>query len=81
MIGLSNFSDDINTGFIGASSTHLVQRCVLLSFVNEIQVRKSGNAEIRVTSETGIAAVSVGRDRCFKHKQCSNQIWWRISYP
>ena len=30
--------------------------------VNEIQVRKSGNAEIRVTSETGIASVSVGRD-------------------
>ena len=30
--------------------------------VNEIQVRKSGNAEIRVTSETGIAAVSVGRE-------------------
>ena len=29
---------------------------------NEIQVRKSGNAEIQVTSDTGIAALTVGRE-------------------
>ena len=63
--GLSNFSDDINTGFIGASSTSFGAKMGVGTTeapVNEIQVRKSGNAEIRVTSETGIAAVSVGRE-------------------
>jgi len=30
--------------------------------VNEIQVRKSGNAEIQVTSDTGVAGLTVGRE-------------------
>ena len=63
--GTSNFNNDINTGFIGASSTSFGAKMGVGTTeapVNEIQVRKSGNAEIRVTSETGIAAVSVGRE-------------------
>ena len=63
--GVSNFNNDINTGFIGASSTSFGAKMGVGTTeapVNEIQVRKSGNAEIRVSSETGIAAVSVGRE-------------------
>ena len=63
--GTSNFNNDINTGFIGASSTSFGAKMGVGTTeapVNEIQVRKSGNAEIRVSSESGIAAVSVGRE-------------------
>ena len=63
--GISTFSNNINVGFVGASSTSFGAKMGVGTTeapVNEIQVRKSGNAEIRVTSETGIAAVSVGRD-------------------
>ena len=63
--GVSNFNNDINTGFIGASSTSFGAKMGVGTTeapVSEIQVRKSGNAEIRVSSETGIAAVSVGRE-------------------
>ena len=63
--GISTFNNNINVGFVGASSTSFGAKMGVGTTeapVNEIQVRKSGNAEIRVTSETGIAAVSVGRD-------------------
>jgi len=63
--GISTFNNNINVGFVGASSTSFGARMGVGTTeapVNEIQVRKSGNAEIRVTSETAIASVSVGRD-------------------
>ena len=63
--GISTFNNNINVGFVGASSTSFGAKMGVGTTeapVNEIQVRKSGNAEIRVTSETGIAAVSVGRE-------------------
>ena len=63
--GISTFNNNINVGFVGASSTSFGAKMGVGTTeapVNEIQVRKSGNAEIRVTSETAIASVSVGRD-------------------
>ena len=63
--GISTFNNNINVGFVGASSTSFGAKMGVGTTeapVNEIQVRKSGNAEIRVTSETAIASVSVGRE-------------------
>ena len=60
-----NITGELETGYIGASSTVFGSKMGVGTTeapVNEIQVRKSGNAEIRVSSESGIAAVSVGRE-------------------
>ena len=37
-----------------------------VSPANDIQVRKSGNAEIQITSETGIAGLTFGRETGYK---------------
>ena len=63
--GVSNFNDNINTGFIGASSTSFALKMGVGTTeapVNDIQVRKSGDAEIQITSETGSAGLTVGRE-------------------
>ena len=63
--GLSTFQGNIITGFVGASSTSFGAKLgcgTTEAPVNDIQVRKSGDAEIQVTSETGSAGVTVGRE-------------------
>ena len=60
-----NITGQLETGYVGASSTVFGSKMGIGTTeapVNEIQVRKSGDAEIRVSSESGIAAVSVGRE-------------------
>ena len=63
--GISTFQGNLNTGFVGASSTSFGAKLgcgTTEAPVNDIQVRKSGDAEIQVTSETGSAGLTVGRE-------------------
>ena len=63
--GVSTFAGDVNTTFVGASSTAFALKIGVGTTeapANDIQVRKSGNAEIQITSETGIAGLSFGRE-------------------
>jgi len=63
--GISTFQGNLNTGFVGASSTSFGVKLgcgTTEAPVNDIQVRKSGDAEIQVTSETGSAGLTVGRE-------------------
>ena len=63
--GVSTFAGNVNTPFVGASSTSFALKMGVGTTeapVNDIQVRKSGNAEIQITSETGIAGLTFGRE-------------------
>ena len=63
--GVSTFAGNVNTTFVGASSTSFALKMGVGTTeapVNDIQVRKSGNAEIQITSETGIAGLTFGRE-------------------
>ena len=63
--GVSTFGGDVNTTFVGASSTAFALKIGVGTTeapANDIQLRKSGNAEIQITSETGIAGLSFGRE-------------------
>ena len=63
--GVSTFAGNVNTTFVGASSTSFALKMGVGTTeapANDIQVRKSGNAEIQVTSETGIAGLTFGRE-------------------
>ena len=63
--GVSTFVGNVNTTFVGASSTSFALKMGVGTTeapVNDIQVRKSGNAEIQITSETGIAGLTFGRE-------------------
>ena len=63
--GVSTFAGNVNTPFVGASSTSFALKMGVGTTeapVNDIQVRKSGNAEIQITSETGSAGLTFGRE-------------------
>ena len=63
--GVSTFAGNVNTTFVGASSTSFALKMGVGTTeapVNDIQVRKSGNAEIQITSESGIAGLTFGRE-------------------
>ena len=63
--GVATFNHNINTGFVGASSTVFATKLGVGTTeapVNDIQVRKSGNVEIQITSETGTAGLTIGRE-------------------
>ena len=63
--GIATFNHNIDAGFVGASSTSFGLKLGVGTTeapVNDIQVRKSGDAEIQVTSETGSAGLTVGRE-------------------
>ena len=63
--GVSTFAGNVNTTFVGASSTSFALKMGVGTTeapVNDIQVRKSGNAEIQITSETGSAGLTFGRE-------------------
>ena len=63
--GIATFNHNIDAGFVGASSTSFGLKLGVGTTeapVNDIQVRKSGDAEIQITSETGSAGLTVGRE-------------------
>ena len=63
--GIATFNHNIAAGFVGASSTVFTTKLGVGTTeapVNDIQVRKSGNVEIQITSETGTAGLSIGRE-------------------
>ena len=63
--GVSTFAGNVNTTFVGASSTSFALKMGVGTTeapANDIQVRKSGNSEIQITSETGIAGLTFGRE-------------------
>ena len=63
--GIATFNHNIDAGFVGASSTSFALKMGVGTTeapVNDIQVRKSGDAEIQITSETGSAGLTVGRE-------------------
>jgi len=62
-VGTSTENYDLN--YVGAASTVHTTRLgvgITEAPVNDVQLRKSGNAEIQITSETGIAGLSFGRE-------------------
>tara|TARA_B100000900_G_scaffold237326_1_gene201517 strand:+ start:1475 stop:3667 length:2193 start_codon:yes stop_codon:yes gene_type:complete len=63
--GITTLTGNVNASFVGASSTSFALKMGVGTTeapVNDIQVRKSGDAEIQVTSETGSAGLTVGRE-------------------
>ena len=65
VIETSTFSGNLNASFVGASSTVFTTKLGVGTTeapVTDIQVRKTGDAEIQVTSETGIAGITFGRE-------------------
>ena len=63
--GIATFNNNIAAGFVGASSTVFATKLGVGTTeapVNDIQVRKSGNVEVQITSETGTAGISIGRE-------------------
>ena len=53
--GVATFNHNIAAGFVGASSTVFATKLGVGTTeapVNDIQVRKSGNVEVQITSET-----------------------------
>ena len=65
VVGVSTFTGNVNASYVGASSTSFATKLGVGTTeapVNDIQVRKSGDVEIQVTSETGSAGLTVGRE-------------------
>ena len=63
--GISTFTGNVNASYVGASATSFATKLGVGTTeapVNDIQVRKSGDVEIQVTSETGSAGLTVGRE-------------------
>ena len=63
--GVATFNHNIAAGFVGASSTVFATKLGVGTTeapVNDIQVRKSGNVEVQITSETGTAGLTIGRE-------------------
>ena len=65
VIETSTFGGNLNASFVGASSTVFTTKLGVGTTeapVNDIQLRKTGDAEIQITSETGVAGISFGRE-------------------
>ena len=63
--GIATFNHNIAAGFVGASSTVFATKLGVGTTeapVNDIQVRKSGDVEVQITSETGTAGLTIGRE-------------------
>ena len=63
--GITTLTGNVNASYVGASSTVFATKLGVGTTeapVNDIQVRKSGDAEIQVTSQTGSAGLTVGRE-------------------
>ena len=65
VIETSTFGGNLNASFVGASSTVFTTKLGVGTTeapVNDIQLRKTGDAEIQITSESGIAGITFGRE-------------------
>ena len=63
--GISTLTGNVNASYVGASSTVFATKLgvgTTQAPVNDIQVRKSGNVEVQITSETGTAGLTIGRE-------------------
>ena len=63
--GITTLTGNVDASYVGASSTVFATKLgvgTTQAPVNDIQVRKSGNVEVQITSETGTAGLSLGRE-------------------
>jgi len=63
--GISTLTGNVNASYVGASSTVFATKLgvgTTQAPVNDIQVRKSGDVEVQLTSETGTAGLTLGRE-------------------
>ena len=63
--GISTLTGNVNASYVGASSTVFATKLgvgTTQAPVNDIQVRKSGDVEVQITSETGTAGLTIGRE-------------------
>ena len=63
--GISTLTGNVDASYVGASSTVFATKLgvgTTQAPVNDIQVRKSGNVEVQITSETGTAGLTIGRE-------------------
>ena len=63
--GISTLTGDVDVGFVKASSRVFATKLGVGTTeipVNDIQVRKSGDVEVQITSETGTAGLTIGRE-------------------
>mgnify|MGYP001166550106 FL=1 len=63
--GITTLTGDLDASYVGASSTVFATKLgvgTTQAPANDIQVRKSGDAEIQITSETGTARLNIGRE-------------------
>ena len=63
--GISTLTGNVDASYVGASSTVFATKLgvgTTQAPVNDIQVRKSGNVEVQITSETGTAGLTLGRE-------------------
>ena len=63
--GITTLTGDLDVGFVKASSRVFATKLGVGTTeipVNDIQVRKSGDVEVQITSETGTAGLTIGRE-------------------
>jgi len=63
--GITTLTGDLDASYVGASSTVFATKLgvgTTQAPANDIQVRKSGDAEVQITSETGTARLNLGRE-------------------
>ena len=63
--GITTQTGNVDASYVGASSTVFATKLgvgTTQAPVNDIQVRKSGNVEVQITSETGAAGLTLGRE-------------------
>jgi hypothetical protein len=63
--GISTLTGDVDVEFVKASSRVFATKLGVGTTeipVNDIQVRKSGDVEVQITSETGTAGLTIGRE-------------------
>ena len=63
--GITTLTGNVDASYVGASSTVFATKLGVGTTeapVNDIQVRKSGDVEVQITSETGTAGLTIGRE-------------------
>ena len=63
--GITTLTGNVDASYVGASSTIFATKLgvgTTQAPVNDIQVRKSGDVEVQITSETGTAGLTIGRE-------------------
>ena len=63
--GITTLTGNVDASYVGASSTVFATKLgvgTTQAPVNDIQVRKSGDVEVQITSESGTAGLTIGRE-------------------